>query len=123
MGIMTNGSACRRESILVLAAVVVLAGFRPGLAEDQEIEQLRQAAEQGDASAQFTLGRMYAMGEGVLEDDVQAYAWYILAAAQGEQQAFKLKDDLRPTMSTEQVADAQSLAAKLSERIESSSPK
>ena len=55
MGIMTNRNACSWKSILVLAAVVLLAGFRPGLAEDQEIKQLRQAAEQGDASAQFTL--------------------------------------------------------------------
>ena len=116
----TNRNTCRRQAILVFATVVVLAGFRPGLAEDQEIETLRQAAEQGDASAQFTLGGMYANGEGVLEDYVQAYAWYILAAAQGEEHAFKLKDELRPKMSTEQVSEAQKLAAKLSERIETS---
>lgn len=87
------------------------------------VKWYRLAAEQGHASAQSELGGMYARGEGVPEDYVQAYAWYILAAAQGEQHAFKLKDDLRPTMSTEQVADAQKLAAELSERIESSKSK
>ncbi len=122
MGVMINRNACSWKSILVLAAVVLLAGFRPGLAEDQEIKKLRQAAEQGDASAQFTLGRMYVKGEGVLEDYVQAYAWFILAATQGEEQAFQLKEDLRPMMSTEQIAEAQKLSAKLWERIESSKP-
>ena len=81
---MTNRNACSRKSIIILAAVVVLAGFRPGLAEDQETKKLRQTAELGDASA------------------------------------FKLKDELRPMMSTEQVAGAQELSATLWERIESS---
>ena len=107
MGVMVNRNACSWKSILVLAAVVLLAGFHPGLAEDQEIKKLRQAAEQGHAIAQITLGDMYVKGEGVLEDYVQAYAWFILAAAQGEEQAFQLKEDLRPMMSTEQITEAQ----------------
>ena len=36
-------------------------------------------AEQGDASAQFNLGLMYANGEGVLKDDAEAVRWYQLA--------------------------------------------
>lgn len=118
MEIAANRSACRRKSILLLATVLVLAGSRPGLAEDREIAKLRRAADQGHASAQFTLGGMYAKGEGVLEDYVQAYTWFILAAAQGEERAFKLKDELRLAMTSEQVAEAQKLAAELQERIE-----
>ena len=34
----------------------------------------RQGAEQGDAWAQYNLGFMYATGEGVPEDFIQAYA-------------------------------------------------
>lgn len=116
----TNRNTWRRQAILVFAIVVVLPGFRPGLAEDQEIKKLRQAAEQGDAGAQFTLGGLYARGEGALKDYVQAYAWHVLASAQGEEHGFKLKDELRPKMSTEQVSEAQKLAAVLSERIEPS---
>lgn len=63
---------------------------------------------------------MYAKGKGVMEDNVKAYAWINLAAAQGEEDAIKLKDELRPMMSAEQVAEAQKLSTELWERIGSS---
>jgi len=44
---------------------------------------VREAAEQGDASSQFTLGLMYANGEGVSQNDVEAVAWFRRAAEQG----------------------------------------
>ena len=44
-------------------------------------------AEQGDASAQFNLGVMYANGEGVPKDASQAVTWYRKAAEQGVAQA------------------------------------
>ena len=40
-------------------------------------------AAQGNAAAQGNLGRMYANGEGVPEDDAEAVRWYRLAAEQG----------------------------------------
>ncbi len=40
-------------------------------------------AEQGLARAQFNLGNMYAMGEGVPEDDAEAVKWFRKAAEQG----------------------------------------
>ena len=40
-------------------------------------------AEQGVARAQNNLGLMYANGEGDLEDYVQAYAWWSIAATWG----------------------------------------
>ena len=46
MGLMTDRNAFRWHLMLLLAALVVLAGVQPGLAEDQDIERLRQAAEQ-----------------------------------------------------------------------------
>ena len=39
---------------------------------------------QGDADAQFNLGRMYDTGRGVLQDDAEAVRWYRLAAEQGD---------------------------------------
>lgn len=48
---------------------------------------VRQAAEQGDAEAQFKLGVWYDNGEGVLRDDAQAAVWYRKAAEQGLTQA------------------------------------
>ena len=43
----------------------------------------RSTAEQGDASAQNTLGVMYYNGDGVPQDYQEAMKWYRLAAEQG----------------------------------------
>jgi TPR repeat protein len=43
----------------------------------------RQAAEQGDAGAQFYLGVMFNIGKGKLKDDKQAVYWFTKAAEQG----------------------------------------
>jgi TPR repeat protein len=45
--------------------------------------EIRAGAEQGIAEAQFRLGRMYAKGEGISQDFVQAVAWFHKAAGQG----------------------------------------
>ena len=44
---------------------------------------LRPLAEQGDARAQASLGLMYASGNGVQRDDVEAAGWFRRAAEQG----------------------------------------
>ena len=53
-------------------------------AEDQELDKIRRAAEQGDATAQINLGWMYSRGRGVPQDDAEAVRWYRRAAEQGE---------------------------------------
>lgn len=52
MGTMTNRNACRGRLVLFLVALAVMAGFQTGLAESQDIEQIRQAAAQGEVDAQ-----------------------------------------------------------------------
>ncbi|HHV6563032.1 TPA: tetratricopeptide repeat protein, partial [Haemophilus influenzae] len=47
----------------------------------------RQAAEQGNAKAQFNLGNMYADGRGVKQDNFEAVKWYRKAAEQGYAEA------------------------------------
>ncbi len=42
---------------------------------------LRRAADEGNASAQFNLGVMYAAGQGVERDDKQAVSWFIVVGA------------------------------------------
>ena len=45
------------------------------------------AAEQGEATSQYNLGVMYAAGEGVPKDDVEAAKWFREAAEQGDANA------------------------------------
>ena len=54
---------------------------------DDDFEAVKKAAEQGHADAQYNLGVMYAYGDGVPEDNIQAYAWISLASAQGMENA------------------------------------
>lgn len=49
----------------------------------ESLKWYRMAAEQGDASAQYSVGRMYAHGEGVNKDNSEAVKWWIKAANQG----------------------------------------
>ena len=46
-------------------------------------QENRRAAEQGDATAQSSLGIAYELGEGVPQDYVEAAKWYRKAAEQG----------------------------------------
>ena len=71
--------------IRIAAAVLVTGGFAVMVLSAQDnLDTLRQAAEQGDAKAQFVLGSRYANGEGVLKDEAEAVRWYRLAAESGE---------------------------------------
>ena len=45
------------------------------------MRRYRLAADQGHAGAQSNLGAMYATGQGVPQDDVQAHMWFNLAAS------------------------------------------
>ena len=46
-------------------------------------EAAKALADAGDVEAQASLGRRYANGEGVAEDDQEAVKWFRLAAEQG----------------------------------------
>ncbi len=50
---------------------------------DTAVAELQPLAEAGEADAQYQLGLMYAEGEGVMPDDVEATAWFRRAAEQG----------------------------------------
>ena len=54
----------------------------------------RMAAEQGNAVAQFNLGRCYAHGEGVNEDMTEAVKWFRAAAEQGDENAKVLLEEI-----------------------------
>ena len=75
-------------AVAVLAAAAGVAmylwGVPPSLRPGPEFDAVRSEAEQGDSYAQSRLGYLYATGEGVGEDDVEAVRWWRLAAEQGE---------------------------------------
>ena len=48
-----------------------------------EFEQTKELAEQGDAIAQYNLALMYDNGDGVEQNDAEAFRWYKKAAEQG----------------------------------------
>ena len=69
-------------------------------------------AEQGDAIAQSSLGFMYANGEGVPENNVRAYVWWSVSAAQGNESARTNRDSVSGRMTPERLGTAQDLATR-----------
>jgi uncharacterized protein len=73
---------------------------------------LHKAADQKNVYAQVTLGTIYADGvQGVVAQDYShALMWFILAAAQGDAEAMKLRDALATRMTPTQIAEGQKMA-------------
>jgi len=67
---------------------------------ESSISALRQAAEQGDANAQYRLAIMYHKGLGVAQDSGQAQEWCSKAAGQGHADAKFLLDGLKSRRSS-----------------------
>ena len=90
-----------RHIVLTVLTIAVLS-----TASCAPTDDLRAAAEQGDAVAQYNLGRMHVAGEDACKDDVEAYMWLTLAASSGDSQAAEARDSLSKLMSPEDVKDA-----------------
>jgi len=52
-----------------------------------DIKDLRKIAAQGDADAEYALGRRYATGDGTTQDYREAMRWFLAAAEQGNVKA------------------------------------
>ena len=70
-------------ALLFLWLFLILRVAVPNSPCGSRIEDLRKAAEKGDAEAQHLLGLKYGTGEEVSEDYVEAVKWYRKAAEQG----------------------------------------
>jgi uncharacterized protein len=57
-------------------------------------EWYRRAAERGHSDAQYNLGFMYLLGEGVPSDPLEGLRWLRIAADQGDDQSLRLPADL-----------------------------
>ena len=69
--------------LLIFVTVACLALPAPPSARTPSSAEIRAKAEQGDAAAQFSLGVIYAKGQGVAQDYAEAAKWYRKAAEQG----------------------------------------
>lgn len=76
---------------------------------------LQEAAEAGNARAQFDLARMWERGWGGPKNLPMAYAWFELGAQQDYRPAVTARNHLLSTMDPQQVAKGQTLLAKLSQ--------
>ncbi|MCK4618978.1 MAG: SEL1-like repeat protein [Desulfobacterales bacterium] len=65
---------------------------------------------------------MYYKGQGVPQDYIRSYAWFNLAASQGDTNAAEYRNDLANTfMTPKQIAAAQELTVELQNKIENRS--
>jgi len=54
---------------------------------EDRVKEMMKAAEQGDAEAQFNVGKCYANGDGVDMDEAEGIRWFTKAAEQGHAKA------------------------------------
>lgn len=73
---------------------------------------LRESAKRGYPLAQTSLGVLHLNGDGVPLDRVEAYAWFHLAADQGEAGALEAEAALSIDLSEEELAHAEELATR-----------
>ena len=79
----------RLQKILIATFIVLMLVFKllNYSKEKQELANLRQSAEEGNAEAQYSLGLMYSSGDGIPKDKAEAAMWYRKAAEQGDARA------------------------------------
>ena len=80
---------------------------------EEGIRRVRSAAESGLAVAQNKLGSCYQKGVCLPKDEVQAYKWFALSAAQDDEHAPDIKVSLatlESRLTKDQIAEAQRLA-------------
>ena len=79
---------------------------------ERMLHWLRESARQGYPLAQTSLGVLYLNGDGVALDRAEAYAWFTLAADQGESGALEAEAALGVESSEEELARAKELATR-----------
>ena len=119
----TSISAMRQTAIGILAVFAMvlscqtLAGpFEDAVAAEGRhdyrtaVEEYKKAAAAGDVKAQSRLGMMYALGEGVRVNDVEAHMWFIIAAKHGAMVERKRRDIMAKRLYDFEIAKAKKLA-------------
>jgi TPR repeat protein len=103
---------------LLLAPVLVLAAPE----DPAGLEQLRKAAESGDAEAMLELGILYEFGFKMPDNKAPALAWYRLAAEAGSTKANPRQDALRAKMAGKELDEANKLYVEYAAAVRKPAP-
>ena len=81
LGFAFDGAPANQDAAIPVAAAqpgaaAALKKAVPPIAEDSSLTSLQYAAEGGHPIAQWKLGRMYADGNGVIQDDLRAFEYF-----------------------------------------------
>ncbi len=74
-------------------------------------EWFKKAADHGVRDSQYNLAVLLARGLGVSQNLVSSYTWFAIAAAQGDEDAGKKRDDVGARLTPNQLAAAKAVAA------------
>lgn len=116
----TGGRVEKKISRIFTLLLIVSLAFVVGIPQaraELDIAAIREAAEQGDVDAQYALGVAYSEGEQFSRNDINAYAWSSLAAAQGLRAAIVRRDAVSRNFSPKELKKAQALAAEFQARV------
>ncbi|MFK7816904.1 MAG: hypothetical protein AB8B92_11275 [Gammaproteobacteria bacterium] len=95
-------------TLLMFLSLVVVQGCKTK--EEAAASKALNSAEQGAAIGQLKLGKMYAAGEGVEQDNIYAYMWVSAAVIQGlGDSATDFKNELAKKMTASQIEIADNL--------------
>ncbi len=78
--------------------------------------EFRGLAEAGYADYQISLAKLHSSGSGVPKDFVQAYAWYALAAAQGNSEGKSGMERMAEQMTDTQLIESREQAREFAQR-------
>ena len=113
----TGGCMIIRNTFGACIAVLLLP--QGGCSENRQSRNFRRTLEEantGNAIASYRLARMYDHGEGAPEDDVEAYAWYLVLH---ESRQLSWHRDIiakqKERLTAEQLTEAQKRATELLE--------
>lgn len=109
------GRAADRGNIRAMHNLAVLHAENPSASGKPDFATastwFRRAAEYGVRDSQYNLAVLYARGLGVGQDLIQSYAWFSAAAAQGDEEAGKKRDDVAAKLSPKDLAAAKAVAS------------
>ncbi len=103
------GNTRAMHNLAVLHAENPAANGRPDFAT--AAAAFRRAAEHGVRDSQYNLAVLYARGLGVSQDLVQSYLWFSAAAAQGDEEAGRKRNEVAGKLAPADLARARELVA------------